>query len=517
MRKTTRILAWLLTLTMALGMASVAAAQEDFLAGDPLKITMYYSDNATLPFKEDWLTVKTIQERYNVDITFEVIPIADYPTKVSLALNTGTNAPDVILYQMIKGENASLAMNGAIVPISDYADWTPNFNARVEAFGLQDDVAMLNLGDGKRYSLPALFDKPFYDGGLILREDYLQAKGLEAPKTYDDLYAILKAYKEDNPSSYPLTILAGPRVLFRMTMPAFGVSLHRNASSGSSVLSWDYANKTYFPGAISEEYKAYISFFAKLYAEGLLDPEMADPIDGDKWNQKLATGASMATYAYYDQIGGVTAASEIEGFKLNMYPALAGPAGAHHQPKSKTGSGVIFPAKTAERPDFERIVRTVDAMFFSEEAAKLWCIGVEGVTYTLDGDKVVYADDILNSPDGIYKNMQLQYGCGSDVTQMVWVNEREMTKYDENYRAINQAVAAMDDVIQSIPPTPKFDDIQAEEASSLQTPLADAFERWNDAFLTGAKSIETDWDAYVEEMKSLQIEAFCALYNDNMN
>ena len=46
----------------------------------------------------------------------------------------------------------------------------------------------------------------------------------------------------------------------------------------------------------------------------------------------MATGSSMATYAYYDQIGGVEAASEIDGFKLQMYAPLEGPAGAHHQP-----------------------------------------------------------------------------------------------------------------------------------------------------------------------------------------
>ena len=85
---------------------------------------------------------------------------------------------------------------------------------------------------------------------------------------------------------------------------------------------------------------------------GLLDPEMADPIDGDKWSQKLATGSSMATYAYYDQIGGVEAASEIDGFKLQMYAPLEGPAGC--PPPAQVphpGSGIMFPKKTAERDD----------------------------------------------------------------------------------------------------------------------------------------------------------------------
>lgn len=483
---------------------------------EPLKISMYYSDNATLPFQKDWLTVQEVQKRFNVDINFEVIPIADYQTKVSLALNTGTNAPDVILYQSIKGENASLALNGAIVPISDYSDWTPNFNARVKEFGLEEDIAALNLKDGKRYSLPSLYDKPFYDGGLIMREDLLTKYNLEAPKTFDDFYNVLKKFKEENPDSYPLTILAGPRVLYRMTMPSYGISLGKNGADGTNTLSWNYDTKTYFPGAISDEYKEYLKFFSKLYAEGLLDPEMKDPIDGDKWSQKMATGKSFATYAYYDQIGGVESAATEPGFKLQMYPPLEGPAGAHHQQKTRTGSGIIFPKKTADRPDFERIVKTIDEMFFSEDGAKIWTLGVEGQTYTMEGDKIKYADEIVNSPNGIYKEMQLKYGAGTDVTQLVWVNAREMTKYDENYAQINAVVAAMDNAIQSIPPTPLFDDMQAEEAASLQTPLFDTFEIWADAFLTGKKSLDNDWDQYVNEMKTLQIEKFAQIYNDNL-
>ena len=483
---------------------------------EPIEITIAYSDNATLPFKEDWLTIQEVQKRTNSKLKFEVIPIADYDTKVSLMLNTGENAPDVILYQETKGETASLALNGAVVPISDYSEWTPNFNARVEEFGLQEDIDALRLKDGKYYYLPGLFDVPFYDAGPIIRQDFLEANNLEAPKTYDDLYNILKLYKEQNPDSYPLTVLVGPRVLFRITMPSWGISLGKNSSSGSYVLSWDYDKQEYFPGVISDEFKSYLEFFSKLYKEGLLDPEMAEPIDGDKWTQKMANGSAVATFAYYDQIGGVEGSSTIEGLDLQMYPALEGPAGAHSQPKSRTGKGVLFPAKTAERDDFEQIVRTIDEIFFSEENAKLWCLGVEGVTYTEEDGKIVYSDEITSSPDGVYKTMQVKYGCGSDVTQMVWVNQREMTKYDENYAQINATVASMDNVIQSVPPTPMFDDLAAEEAGLLQTPLADTFERWTNEFLTGSKSLETDWDTYVEEMKSKGIEKFCELYQSNM-
>lgn len=156
---------------------------------------------------DSWLAVQETAKIAGVDLTVEAIPSTDYNTKVSLALNTGENCPDVILYQDTKGENSSLALNGAIVPISDYPEWTPNFNAMVEKLGLKDDVEELALKDGKRYFMPQLFDQPFYDGGLIMRQDYLEEKGFDAPKTFDDLYEILKAYKADHPDSYPLTTL----------------------------------------------------------------------------------------------------------------------------------------------------------------------------------------------------------------------------------------------------------------------------------------------------------------------
>jgi len=504
MRKT---LSLLLAVALLLGLGAYAVAEQ------PLAISLYYSDNATLPFQQDWPVIVALEKQYNVKLNFEPIPMADYGTKAGLALSTGENTPDVMLYLTTGGAYSSYALNGAIVPISDYAEWTPHVNARVEEMGLQQDVDLNRLSDGKLYFLPSLFDKPFYDGGLILREDYLKAKGFDAPKTFDDLYNIMKAYKEDNPGSYPLTSIVGLRVVQRMTMPSFGVSVGRNTGTGTGTLSWDYDKKEYFAGAISPQYKDYITFMAKLHAEGLLDPELEQ--DNASTAKKLATGAAMAVYGYYDQIGGWEQASEIEGLKLNMYPPLVGPGGAHHQPKSKTGGGLLFPIAVSKRPDFEQVVRKLDEIFYSEDATKLWCFGPEGDSYKMDGDKVIYNDAILGSADGIYKYMQNAYGTGCAGLQNVWYLDRELTKYDENYARINAEVAAMPDAIQYTVPVPSFDDITAEDASLMQTTLLDAFNVWDDEFRTGKKSIETDWDAFVKDMTDKGIEKFLEIYNAN--
>lgn len=483
-----------------------------FAEGDaPIRITTYYSDNPTLPFRDDWRALTYIREKYNVDLVIEPIPLADYTTKVTNMLVTqGDDAPDFVLGAGINGANASLALNGALYAVSDHPEWTPNFNARVAEYGIESQVEMGKLSDGKLYSLPAMYDTPAYDGGLILRQDYLEKKGFDAPQTFDDLYEILRAYKEDYPDSYPLTTIIDIGYIERMTMPSWGLSLGLYNSTSTNVLSWDYENTMYYAGAVSDQYKDYITFLHKLYEEGLLDPEMTQ--DDASTTRKLASGISMATYGFYDQINGWENASEIEGFDLNLYPPLTGPAGAHHMPRSSTFDGIVFPVKTTQRADFEQVVRKVDEIFFSEEAILIWALGIEGDTYTMNGDKIIFSDDILNAPEGVYKYMQNAYGCGTPI-ERVFINALDMAKYDENYAEINAKVSAMDHAIQYTPSAPNFDDLTAEDASLMQAALLDAYTVWNDAFIRGTKDIEADWDEYVKDMQDKGIDEFLALYN----
>ncbi len=498
----------LLLAVLLLGLCAAAYAE----AEAPLRISVYYNDNSTYPFREDWRAINYIEEKYNVDLEIEPVPFSDYNTKVTNVLTSqGDDTPDVMLSLKTTGGIASLALNGALYAVSDHPDWTPNFNARVAEFGLEEELEACRMVDGSLYYLPSMYDTPIYDGGLILRQDYLEAKGMGAPRTFDDLYAILKAYKEDHPDSYPLTTIYDVGFLERMTMPSWGLSLGSYNSTSSNVLSWNYENKAYFAGAISPQYRDYITFLHRLYAEGLLDPEMTQ--DDASTTLKLATGASMAVYAFYDQIGGWEQASEIEGIHLALYPPLAGPSGAHHMPKARFMNGIVFPVKTTQREDFEQVVRRIDEIFFSEEASRVWCLGIEGETYTMDGDRVVFKDEILNAPEGIGKYMQNAYGCGCGGTQCVFRNALEMLKNDSAFAALNAEVAAMDQAMQYVPAAPVFDDLTAEDATLLQTALADTYAVWNDAFIRGTRDVEADWDTYVQEMKDKGMDEFLGLYN----
>jgi putative aldouronate transport system substrate-binding protein len=496
-------------------LALIACEGRAASGGDgPVRFTITYSDNPTLPFKQDWLVVTESNKLFNVNATWEAIPSTDYNTKILAELNDPNTKIDVMLFLLpTAGDAAKAALDGAIAPISDYVErgWCPNFSKRITDWNMKEELDLRRLSDGKYYFLPCLTDKPFYDGGLLIREDLLEEFKMATPKTFDDFYRYMKACKERDPSCYPLTNLVQPYVTFRMTMPSWGISLGGSSSTGTYVLSWDYDRKEFFAGGISEQYRDYLRYLNKLYAEGLYDPEFVP--EGDMWAIKMSTGAATASYAYYDQIGGVHANSEIKGIRFNMIPPLAGPYGAYHQPKARMTNGVIFTTAAQKRPDFEKLVRAVDEMFYSDAAIELWCLGKEGVTFTRGaGGKTNFIPEAVNSLDGVYKYLQVNYGMGAASSQMIWLNAQEMLKYDQNYADINAIVARMNG-IPLIPPAAALNEIDTERASILRATLRDTFDIWNDDFTTGKKSLNSDWDAYVKEMRDLGIDEFLAIYN----
>lgn len=87
-----KTLAMLLALVMVLGLfagcdsekapETTAPVQGGEVAGsdpvetpaEPVKITIYYSDDATFPFREDWLALTETAKLANAEVTVEAIP-----------------------------------------------------------------------------------------------------------------------------------------------------------------------------------------------------------------------------------------------------------------------------------------------------------------------------------------------------------------------------------------------------------------------------------------------------------
>ncbi len=91
---------------------------------------------------------------------------------------------------------------GAILPVSDFVQYMPNFQDKVEKWGLQADVDNLRQADGKFYLLPGVSEIVVPQYSYVVRKDIWDELGLSyAPKTFDDfqkdLEKVHKAYPPD--------------------------------------------------------------------------------------------------------------------------------------------------------------------------------------------------------------------------------------------------------------------------------------------------------------------------------
>ena len=132
---------------------------------------MLYRDHPNYPLNEDWLFFQTVEENQKVTFDITTAPLSDWEERRSLLIGAG-DAPDIISVTY-PGQEAPFVASGAILPISDYIDLMPNFQDKVERWGLEAEIDTLRQADGKYYMLPGLYEQMRFDYSIALRFDVL--------------------------------------------------------------------------------------------------------------------------------------------------------------------------------------------------------------------------------------------------------------------------------------------------------------------------------------------------------
>lgn len=225
-----------------------------------------------------------IFEKTNVKIQLELVT-TNFEQKAQTIIATNS-LPDIMEVAYGKQMYVDGAKNGLFLPISDYMSDAPNLAKIMKE---NKEIAKNNI-DGKIYSFPKLGAwKLQLAQGAMIRYDLLEELGLEAPKTFDDLYKVLKKFKEKYPNSIPYT---GRENAFNLLKPlAFAMG------SGNRIYyDPNIEGGKYVYGQAHPEFKPVLEFMSKLFKEKLLDPDYAVNT-ADAMKEKLASGRSLF---YYD-------------------------------------------------------------------------------------------------------------------------------------------------------------------------------------------------------------------------
>ena len=315
--KRTRILAIALAVMMVIGLLPAALAEE------PMKISVASYMFGPVDNDNDVITPlveQMLKEKHGIDVDIEVVYIeqANYGEILNTRLAGGT-APDVFLAQSATMLN-SYYDQGVIKTWDEefFKENAPDvyeFIMSGAAYGdLKGDVdawKKASMKDGKMIVLPSF--KP--DGSmpyktLIYRGDWLdklQVAEDQLPKTVDDFVALMGRFAKEDPDgngkddTYGCSITA-----MKALFGSYGLGI---GFSGSSSY-WVNKDGTIVNADVTPEAKEVIGILAKMYADGLIDPEFVagkESVEGSYW----AISHGMVNGLY-----GVSANASIDHYRL---------------------------------------------------------------------------------------------------------------------------------------------------------------------------------------------------------
>ncbi|TLS53450.1 extracellular solute-binding protein [Paenibacillus antri] len=216
--------------------------------------------------KNAWL--QELEKATNVKINWQVMSSNDWGEQKSVMLASG-ELPDVILGNLALGDSDIINNLTYFRPLDDYIEeYMPNLKAAMEETPVMRKLS--TFPDGSIYSLPArLPSRPVSATQPVINKAWLDKLGLQPPTNVDELYAVLKAFKEQDPNGNgkadEIPVSNEGDIEMQLLMP-FGITNLR----ANNMLIQD-GKPVFFP--TSQAYKEGLKWAHKLYAEGLIDPE----------------------------------------------------------------------------------------------------------------------------------------------------------------------------------------------------------------------------------------------------
>ncbi|PSK86331.1 carbohydrate ABC transporter substrate-binding protein (CUT1 family) [Limimaricola soesokkakensis] len=493
MRKTTLSATFLAT-TM---LAQPGFADEHLrIVEEPLELSIHFHWPRNQGYEEDYPVEQAAREMTGIHLVDATAGrnTPDHNEAMNLLLAQG-DLPDIVGGNRIKDPVNQYGPQGAFLPLDELIEeHAPNIKALLdERPELRDAMAS---SDGKIYYVPYLPDGKFGRAWYI-RQDWLDALGLERPDNVEELYQVLVAFRDQDPNGNGK----------KDEIPIFErqweelirfVTLWDGRSSGSDTYHDFYVDngEVKHPYA-TEGYREGMKNLAKWYAEGLIDPEI------------FTRGSSAREYLLSENLGGLThdwfastsgynaaLAEKVPGF--NFAPMLP--------PESVSGQRIEEHRRTPLKPDGwaisyanEHPVETIKYFdfWFTEEGRRLSNFGVEGVHYEMVDGEPVYTEEVLTSDQPVNSQMweigaQIPRGFYMDYAyEWQWTSDdaREgIELYEQNDLLIDQFLGVSFN-----------EEEQAVYDKYWPSILTYMLER-QQAWILGTGDVEADWGEYMAQL-----------------
>jgi putative aldouronate transport system substrate-binding protein len=349
--------------------------------GQPVKITMMA--NLQVPEVPSDKMEKLLEEKTNSQLDIHWVPDGTYNEKFQASFATET-LPQVVY---LKNQNSFILLRDAM---KDGQFWEigPFLKDYPNLMNLNQAVLENTKVAGRIYSLYQ--ERQPSRSGIIYRKDWADKLGLPEPKSVDDIYSMLKKFKEADPAGSGKTIpLADRNDLMYGAFKTF-------SSWFGTPNGWGVQDGRLVPEFMTKGYMDTMTFFRKLYDEKLINKDFPITSKDDQQNLMYNGNAGMlvGTMGTVKTLQDRTSA-KIQGASYEVTNNIKGTDGkVSTWSLSGYGTLVVFPKSSIQTEmELKRILEVMDK-FYSPEIANLLKYGVEGEHYTLKDSKVLPSTDV---------------------------------------------------------------------------------------------------------------------------
>lgn len=230
---------------------------------------------------ENKLFEKELEKQLGMQVQLEKPP-SDYDKKLLTAISSGEKYD---LVYLTKDLMDVLVDQGALTKLND----------KIDSSSVLSDPTVIPTKEWKQItyndgSIYGVFNKS--EGGTmpIVRQDWMEKLGLKQPKTLDEFYQVLKAFKERDPDGNGKDDTYG-----LSTAGLYDIQVFMSAEGVKYKYVIDENGKRTIPYATKAAIPVY-KWFNKLYEEGILDPNFATNDTGKMREMFLTDRVGMVTY-----------------------------------------------------------------------------------------------------------------------------------------------------------------------------------------------------------------------------
>ena len=478
-----------------------AAAGDGPLFAEPVTISMFAPSHASWPFQSDWSVMDIIQEYTNVTFDINTVDTEGFNEKLNLTMSGG-ELPDLI-YLTGNAAVQQYGPQGAFINILDYIDQMPNFKAWYE----ENTAYALNFlsADGALYQFPEQGVDETNRRGWLYRKDILDAQNLSVPTNQEEFYDVLVALKEAYPDSYPLAFrsFAGALAQLNMIAPSWGTTFIDTGDN--RFLGYNFDTGEWSFGPTSQEFKELVTFYNKLYEEGLLLPNFLT-IDTKGWQDVIANSDSFITIDYLSRIDFFNSAmreSDPDFTMAYMAPPSFGENGVAEFAFSAKGVyGFVVSSRTKH---LDEVLAYVDWMY-SDEGKELLTWGRPGELYDEDADGTRTWKEFSTAAE-----MKQATGFETFGFYQLYDFDGELATFTDECRAATMEARGYD-----LPQQPilAFNEEEKEIVDTVGTNIQTHVNEQISKFLLGERSID-EWDAYVAEVEALGLDQLKAVHESS--